>query len=151
MAQRVEPRIRTHSLVLDLPSLDPAFTQPLFAHLSILNSTSTPTGARGAGGSVMLFVGGAPLPFAMSRDASVAMQRPNGPPAATSLSKTNSASLALSGRLAKRYGQQVFLSLDLSSLGDGGAATADRAMMPMERALIVELDKVLERKRAVAA
>ncbi|GAA5918387.1 hypothetical protein JCM6882_002791 [Rhodosporidiobolus microsporus] len=146
MAQRTSPRIHTHSLVLDLPALDPAFTQPLFAHLSLLSSP-TPTG--GAAGSAMLFVGGAPLPFAMSRDASVAMARPNGLPAATSLSKTNSASLALSTRLAKRYAHQIFLSLDLSSFSDGGAATADRAMLPLEKALVVELDKVLERRRAV--
>jgi hypothetical protein len=49
---------------------------------------------------------------------------------------------------AKRYGRQIFLSLDLSSLGDGAGGAAERAMQPMERALVIELDKVLERKKA---
>ncbi|GAA5857886.1 hypothetical protein JCM8547_006017 [Rhodosporidiobolus lusitaniae] len=140
MPERVEPCARTHSLVLDLPALDPAFQLPLFAHLSLL----APDGAA------LLHIGGQPLPFAFARDASVAMPRPNGPPAATSLSKSNSASLALSARLAKRYSRQLFLTLDLSSLGDGAAGSADRAMQPMEKALIVELDKLLERKKPVS-
>ncbi|GJN90968.1 hypothetical protein Rhopal_003982-T1 [Rhodotorula paludigena] len=133
-----EPRVHTHTLVLDLSRFDPAFAQPLFASLSLLSPAAA-----------VLAVGAQPLPFAFAQDTSVAMPRPNAPPAATSISKSASASLALSSRLAKRYHAQIFLSLDLSSLGDGGGgpATADRAMLPMEKALIVALDQVLPRKR----
>lgn len=50
---------------------------------------------------------------------------------------------------AKRYTSQVFLTLDLASLaqGAGGPAAADRAVVPMEKALVAELDKVLERRK----
>ncbi|BGP16744.1 hypothetical protein JCM10213_006511 [Rhodosporidiobolus nylandii] len=140
MVALAEPRITTQTLVLDLAPLDPAFQQPLFAHLSLL--------APADNASAMLFVGGQPLPFSMARDASVAMPRPGAPPSATSLSKSNSTSLSLSSRLAKRYNRQFFLSLDLSSLGDGAASAADRAMLPLEKALVVQLDKVLGRKKA---
>ena len=51
---------------------------------------------------------------------------------------------------AKRYTSQVFLTLDLASLADGagGPSAADRAAVPMEKALVAELDKVLERRKA---
>ncbi|GAA5973791.1 hypothetical protein JCM11641_003159 [Rhodosporidiobolus odoratus] len=135
----VQPQITTQTLLLDLPALDPAIQHPLFAQLSLL--------APGDASTVMLAIGGAPLPFAMARDSSVAITRPGAPPSATSLSKSNSASLALSTRLSKRYNRQIFLSLDLSSLGEGAVGSTDRAAVPMERALIVELDKVLGRKK----
>ncbi|GAA6032284.1 hypothetical protein JCM8097_008098 [Rhodosporidiobolus ruineniae] len=137
--QRVPPRTQVHTLVLDLSSSDAAFTAPLFAQLLLLapdNST----------GTAILTLGGAPLPFAMARDASVAVPRPNTVPSATSLSSTSSHSHSLSIRLAKRYARQFFLSLDLSSLGPEG----DRALGAMEKALVVELDKVLERPGRIA-
>ncbi|GAA6018772.1 hypothetical protein JCM10207_005575 [Rhodosporidiobolus poonsookiae] len=134
MPTLAEPSISTHTLLLDLFPLSPLFPDPLYAHLSLLSPAANAT--------AMLFVGGAPLPFAMSRDAAVAVTRPTGPPAATSLSKTSSSSLALSSRLAKRYNRQLFVSLDLSSLP---ADRADQVLAPMESALVVELDKVLGR------
>ncbi|BGP48718.1 hypothetical protein JCM10450v2_004594 [Rhodotorula kratochvilovae] len=133
-----EPSVQTHTLPLDLFPFDAAFTAPLFCALTLLGPNA-----------VLVAVGGQPLPFAFASDASVAMPRPNAPPAGTSLGNSASSSLSLSTRLARRYNSQVFLSLDLSSLGDGGggAATADRAMVPMEKALVVALDTVLERRR----
>ncbi|TNY18786.1 hypothetical protein DMC30DRAFT_418538 [Rhodotorula diobovata] len=132
------PTVHTHTLTLDLFPFDRAFAQPLFASLVVL-----------AKGAVLVSVGGPdPLPFSWAKDSSVAMPRPNGPPSATSLGNA-SASTTLAARLAKRYTSQVFLTLDLASLaqGAGGPAAADRAVVPMEKALVAELDKVLERRK----
>ncbi|BGO99991.1 hypothetical protein RTG_00012 [Rhodotorula toruloides ATCC 204091] len=133
------PGITLHTLPLDLSRFDAAFSSPLFAQLTVLGP-----------GVAMLAVGGQPPPFAWARDTSVALPRPNGPPAATTLSKGSSASLTLSSRLAKRYSTQFFLSLDLSSLASdstAGPASAERAILPLERALVEALDTVLERKK----
>ncbi|GAA6052222.1 hypothetical protein JCM3770_000804 [Rhodotorula araucariae] len=127
-----EPSVQTHTLSLDLFQFDRAFPSPLFCALTLLGD-----------GACLVAVGGEPLPFAWQRDASVAIPRPNAAPAATSLANSASSSLALSQRLARRYNSQVFLSLDLSSLAD----RADRAMVPMEKALVQALDTVLERKK----
>ncbi|GAA5963770.1 hypothetical protein JCM21900_000825 [Sporobolomyces salmonicolor] len=131
---QVQPQITSRTLVLDLNH--PAVPTPLYAQLNSLRD------------SLMLFVGAPPTPFAMSKDSSVAMVRPNGPPASTSLSKTSSASLSLSARLSRRYQRQVFLSLDLSSLADsagGSNGAPDVFMVPMERALIQELDTLFKK------
>jgi hypothetical protein len=65
MAVRVQPRITSQTLTLNLQPFDSALDTPLFAHLNLLAPVE---------GAVMLFVGGEPLPFSMSRDTSVAMQ-----------------------------------------------------------------------------
>ncbi|GAA5856869.1 hypothetical protein JCM9279_007024 [Rhodotorula babjevae] len=133
-----EPSVKAHTLVLDLFPFDAAFSQPLFASVLVLSK-----------GAVLVSVGGQPLPFAFAKDSSVAMPRPNAPPSATSLGHASS-STSLAARLAKRYTSQVFLTLDLASLADGaaGPSAADRAAMPMEKALVAELDKLLERRKA---
>ncbi|GAA5987620.1 hypothetical protein JCM10908_007139 [Rhodotorula pacifica] len=135
---RVEPKITTQTLVLDVDRFDAAFQQPLFAQLSVIGPDA-----------VLLAIGGQPTPFALMTDAAVAMPRPNALPAATSLSTSASGSLPLATRLSKRYAAQIFLSLDLSSLSDAstGPGASDRAMLPLEKALLVQLDQVLERRQ----
>ncbi|GAA5874472.1 hypothetical protein JCM3774_005729 [Rhodotorula dairenensis] len=137
----MQPKITTRTLVLDLDRFDAAFPHPLFAQLSVIGPHA-----------VLLAIGAQPLPFALMQDAAVAMPRPNAGPVATRLSTSASASLALAARLSKRYASQVFLSLDLSSLAGagGGPASADRAMLPLEKALLAQLDQVLDRSRPAA-
>ncbi|GAA5972456.1 hypothetical protein JCM8115_002212 [Rhodotorula mucilaginosa] len=137
--ERVQPKVTTQTLLLELDRFDAAFDQLFVAQLSVIGPNA-----------LWLAVGAAAQqPFSLMADTAVAMPRPGNtvPPAATSLSTSTSASLALAARLSKRYASQVFLSLDLSSLADagGGPASSDRAMLPLEKALIAQLDQVLER------
>ncbi|POY75726.1 hypothetical protein BMF94_1349 [Rhodotorula taiwanensis] len=132
----------TRTLVLDLDRYDAAYSQPLLAQVTVIGPDA-----------VWLAIGGQPAPFSLMQDTAVAMPRPGAvAPAATSLTSSAPASLALASRLSKRYASQVFLSLDLSSLADAttGSASSDRAMLPLEKALLVQLDQVLERRRTTA-
>lgn len=142
--ERVPPKIATQTLLLELDRFDAAFDQLFVAQLSVIGPNA-----------LWIAVGAAAQPFALMADTAVAMPRPGNtvPPAFTSLSISTSASLALAARLSKRYASQVFLSLDLSSLADagGGPASSDRAMLPLEKALIAQLDQVLERPRRTTA
>ncbi|KWU43198.1 hypothetical protein RHOSPDRAFT_35203 [Rhodotorula sp. JG-1b] len=142
--ERVPPKITTRSLLLELDRFDAAFDHLFVAQFSVIGPNA-----------LWIAVGAAVQPFSLMADTAVAMPRRGNtvPPAATSLSTSTSASLALAARLSKRYASQVFLSLDLSSLADagGGPASSDRAMLPLEKALIAQLDQVLERPTRTAA
>ncbi|BGP55915.1 hypothetical protein JCM8202v2_003522 [Rhodotorula sphaerocarpa] len=134
----------SRTLVLELERFDAAFTHPLFAQLDQLGDKAC-----------LVAIGSLPGPSMLMHDAAVALPRLGSssssaaPAGATSISSSASASLSLSARLAKRYASQVFLSLDLSSLADaaGGPASSDRALIPLEKALVQQLDQVLERRR----
>ena len=53
--------------------------------------------------------------------------------------------LAVLTRLAaKRYGQQIFLSLDVGALAPGGASI-EFALLLMEKSLVVKLDSLLRK------
>ena len=51
----------------------------------------------------------------------------------------------LRSRPAKRYNRQVFLSLDLTSLGGSqGGSSLDRIVLPLEKALLIKLDPIVK-------
>ncbi|ORY89828.1 hypothetical protein BCR35DRAFT_329175 [Leucosporidium creatinivorum] len=122
------PQIVTRTLTLELD--DPAL--PIFfAQLTSLRD------------SLLINLGSNPLPFSIANDLSCAMPRPTGPATSTAVSKSASSSLSLSAKLSKRYKRQVFLSLDLSSCAGGQGGSTDHVLLPLERALLKQLDPVV--------
>ncbi|KAM0789491.1 hypothetical protein ACM66B_000311 [Microbotryomycetes sp. NB124-2] len=151
MTTRAQPRINVQTIWLECDAQEqlPQFV----AHVTLMRD------------SAIVNVGAPEQGIAISQDWSCAMPPRTTathaqPGSATSLSTNatataNNLSLGLAAKLGKsldrgytprRYKQQIYLSLDLSSLARPGQ-THDWAMPTIETALVKALDKVLKEHR----
>ncbi|GAA5929224.1 proteasome assembly chaperone 4 family protein [Sporobolomyces koalae] len=138
----LEPTIACESLVVRVAHLH----APEFDLVMQVNRLSA--------SSVMLFVSPALVDnSSIMLDTSVAMPNrfasSSAPTYSTAISKSTTSSLSLAARLAKRYEQQILVSLDLDQLPQivGTGISIDTLMLSIERALVLKLDTILERRK----
>ncbi|KDE06761.1 hypothetical protein MVLG_02957 [Microbotryum lychnidis-dioicae p1A1 Lamole] len=140
---------QSYPLPLNTPhsSLPPLYVQVTRLRQSVLLSLGSSTSSTSS--------------YALMPDFSVAfppMKHPRGSTSssttATALSRSTPQSLLLSGKLAKRYQTQIYLSLDLGSFSAAASsASINGELDPMlwlevEKGLINVLDRVLGRERS---